>query len=205
VKTTAIAALLLLLAGFARAQDSDAPAPDDDAPASAAAPGPPGAPNAPPAPPPIARPPRPKLPNMRGLQAGPRKLQDEMIEQLERTNPQAAARLRQRRDEQGKIDAIVRDYRSGRLEEDDARSQLAPLVADDAENDARRIDERLRQLQAKVDFLKRAREDHDLLVRRRVDLLLGKEPDDGHAFDDAPISVRPARPPAAFKPPPPPH
>lgn len=75
---------------------------------------------------------------------------------------------------QTKINAIVVAFREGKISSFQAESQLSPLVKQEMQDDINNLESRIARLEKELEFLKRAKANPDLLIKERIDQMLGK-------------------------------
>jgi hypothetical protein len=117
-----------------------------------------------------------------------RKAREQQMEAWKKLNPEVYEQMRKADEEQSKIDAIVADFREGRLSEGEAGRKLRPLIENAIQVERKGLDERIVRLQKELDFLRKAKEDSDLLFQRHIQSLLGKLPGTLGRPDDSLIS-----------------
>ena len=109
--------------------------------------------------------------------------QDE-LETLKKTNPQLYQKKKNDIENKAKIKAIVASFREGKISSSQAESQLSPLVKQQMQDYIKSLDDRIARLQKKLDFYKKAKVNPDLLIKKRIDELLGKSKPSPEDFMD---------------------
>lgn len=103
-----------------------------------------------------------------------RKQQEQELERLKQTAPQLYQERKQAMKRQDKMQAILTAFREGNLTDAQAEQQLFPLVKQETQGEVAGLNERIARLNKQLTFLKQAQQDPDLLVRKRIQLMLGK-------------------------------
>lgn len=80
---------------------------------------------------------------------------------------------------QKKIDVIVYAYQRGSLSGQEAAQDLYPLVKQEVEGKLQGLDEQVANLEKELEALKKAKSNPDLLVKKRIDELLGRATPEG--------------------------
>ncbi len=95
--------------------------------------------------------------------------------ELREKSPEAYKEYMQQKAKQDKIDSIVESYRSGKLTEGSARSQLKPLIKNEAGSgyNEESINTRIKMLEQQISHLKKIKANPDLLIEERIDSYLG--------------------------------
>ena len=102
------------------------------------------------------------------------KRQQDELEMLKKVNPQLYQQRKNSIDAQAKINAIVASFREGKISSSQAESQLSPLVKQDMQTYINDLDNKIKRLEKKLDFYKKAKANPSLLIKKRIDELLGK-------------------------------
>lgn len=100
--------------------------------------------------------------------------QEEELERLKKINPEFYEERKNALDRQEKISSIVSAFRQGKLSASQAESQLFPLLKQDMQSSIEGLDNRIKRLEEKLVSLKQAKNNPDLLVKNRIDGLLGR-------------------------------
>jgi vacuolar-type H+-ATPase subunit I/STV1 len=109
------------------------------------------------------------------------KIQQQELERLKKENPEAYQQRKDALDIQAKINEIVSSFRSGKISASQAESQLYPLVKSSLQDSINNLGAQIERLEKKLESLKKAKANPDLLVKKRIDELLGRSmpsPDD---------------------------
>lgn len=109
------------------------------------------------------------------MQEEMRKREAQDLEKLKQTDPQLYQERKAAIERQNSLQAVISDFQQGKLTSEQAESQLFPLVKADMRPEQVGLDKQIAMLEQQLDFLKKAKQDPDLLVRRRVAMMLGKE------------------------------
>jgi hypothetical protein len=114
-------------------------------------------------------------PSPEEMQRSMQEMQAKEMEQLKKFSPQMYEERKTALEWQKKIDVIVLAYRSGALSAQEAERDLYPLLKQEMKPQemAKGLDAQIARLERKLDFLKKAKADPDLLVKKRIDELLG--------------------------------
>jgi len=110
--------------------------------------------------------------------------QEKELEMLKKTNPQLYQKKKNDIENKAKIKAIVASFREGKISSSQAESQLSPLVKQQMQDYIKSLDDRIARLQKKLDFYKKAKVNPDLLIKKRIDELLGKSKPSPEDFMD---------------------
>ena len=85
-------------------------------------------------------------------------------------------------DRQTKIGAVVKAFYTKSISAEAAESQLTPLIRQDVQAEVAALPSQIERLEKRLDFLRKARTNPDLLIKKRVDQMLGRggppSPDD---------------------------
>jgi hypothetical protein len=98
----------------------------------------------------------------------------EELERLRASDPEQYARTKEIYDRAKAVEKIVKDFRSGRISEGDARRALTPLEREEMEPLGRETERFVRDLEKTLAFWKAVQKNPEVLVQRQVDYLLGK-------------------------------
>lgn len=104
-----------------------------------------------------------------------KKAQQAQLENLKDINPKLYKELIEAQARQEKISAIIMDLNNKKISQSSAESQLYPLVKDDMQQEISGLDQRIKQLEQNLDFLKEAKSDPDILIKKRINQMTGKE------------------------------
>ena len=111
-----------------------------------------------------------QMKDMEKMQQEMQKRQQGESERLKKENPQ----LYQQVENQQKINSIVSSFHAGKISASQAESQLYPLIQQDIKTEMGGLESRIKNLEKKLEFLRRAKSNPDLLIKRRIDLMLGR-------------------------------
>lgn len=102
--------------------------------------------------------------------------QQEALERLQEKDPQAYQRQKAVLDRQNKIQEIVGLYFEGKFPLVEAKAALSPLVKQQMQEEHvfNNLEARIQRLEEKLDFLRKAKDQPELLVEERVNQVLGK-------------------------------
>jgi hypothetical protein len=109
------------------------------------------------------------------MQEEMRKLQEQELEQLKQTSPQLYQERKVAIERQTKLQAILSDFQAGKLTAEQSESQLFPLMKAEMRPELEGLNEGIARIERQLAFLKKAKQDPNLLVRRRVGMMLGKQ------------------------------
>lgn len=112
--------------------------------------------------------------SMEQFQQEMEKTQMQYLEQMKKSSPKEYEKMKAAMDRQKQIAQIVAAFRKGSLPEADARRRLYPLVEEQTQDEIRRLPEEIKRLEKRVGELKVFQSDHSMLVKKRMDELLGK-------------------------------
>ncbi len=132
----------------------------------------------------------PKPPDPEKMQAEMQKMQKQMQEQqekererLKQINPQLYEQTKKADERQRKITAILTAYQQKSISGEEAERRLSSLIREEIQMEGVNLDQEIKNLEKKLAFLKKAKNNPDLLVKKRVDQLLGKSgPDTNTPF-----------------------
>lgn len=102
------------------------------------------------------------------------KRQQEELERLKKENPQLYQQRKEALEKQEKINSILSYFREGRISASQAESQLYPLIREEIKAEMSGLESRIERLEKELEFLKKAKNNPDLLIKRRIDLMLGR-------------------------------
>jgi len=103
-------------------------------------------------------------------------LQQQALERLKRENPQAYEQRKAALEREQKMQAVVTAFYQGTLSGDEAERRLTPLVKKQLEEEGAlsSLSARIERLEDKLAFLKKAQKNPNLLVKQRIEQMLGK-------------------------------
>jgi hypothetical protein len=102
------------------------------------------------------------------------KNQMQYLEQMKESFPKEYEKMKAALDRQKQISQIVVAFRKGSLPEADARSRLYPLAEKQVQDEISQIPEEIKRLKKRLKELEAFQFNHSLLVKKRIDELLGK-------------------------------
>jgi len=102
------------------------------------------------------------------------KARDIHLNDLKKSNPELYKARLNAIDNQEEMNKIVVSYREGKISGAKAEKELYPLVEDSLKGYLDSLDERIEKEQKKVDSLKEVKRDPDILIKKRIDQILGK-------------------------------
>jgi septal ring factor EnvC (AmiA/AmiB activator) len=102
------------------------------------------------------------------------KMQEEQLERLKRQNPQLYKERKAALDNQAKIDSIVFSFRQGKISASEAERQLYPLIKESMQGEIDVLPKNIERLEKQLEFLKKTQKNPDLLIKKRIDEMLGK-------------------------------
>lgn len=108
--------------------------------------------------------------------------QQEALERLREKDPQAYQRQKAALDRQNKIQEIAGLYFEGKFPLIEAKAALSPLVKEQMQEEGvfSNLEARIQRLEEQLAFLKKSKEQPELLVEERINQLLGR-PSSGHS------------------------
>ena len=103
-------------------------------------------------------------------------LRQQELERLKRENPQAYEQRKAALEREQKMQAVVTAFYQGTLSGDEAERRLTPLVKKQLEEEGAlsSLSARIERLEDKLAFLKKAQKNPNLLVKQRIEQMLGK-------------------------------
>lgn len=110
------------------------------------------------------------------IQENMREENERRLGQLQKSDPEEYRRQKEALGRQKESETVLERWRQGTLSEKQARRQLYPLVKEGLKPELEGLDKRIADLEKRLDFLKQVRKNPDLLVRRRIEEMLGKRP-----------------------------
>jgi hypothetical protein len=123
----------------------------------------------------------PTQPDMQKIQKDAEKMkqqmenmQQEQLEFLKKLNPQAYQQSKAAYDRAKQIDAVISLLRQGKISSSDAERQLYPLIKEDLRSIVNSMDQKISDLEKKLDYCRKVRSNPEILVKKRIDELLGK-------------------------------
>ncbi|MBI4371255.1 MAG: hypothetical protein HY552_03040 [Elusimicrobia bacterium] len=96
------------------------------------------------------------------------------LESIKEGDPNAYNREKAALERQEQFEAILEDFRAGRLPVEKARTRLRPLMGEQLKGEIAALPERIAQLEKNLASLKRAREKPELFGEQRINELLGQ-------------------------------
>ncbi len=108
------------------------------------------------------------------MEAEGRRMEEEHLAQLQQMDPELYQQEKGRMERQRKIEALVAQVHAGTLSATQAERKLSPLVQQDLQVELTTLPDRISQLEEHLTFLRRVQKDPDLLIRQRIDQLLGR-------------------------------
>jgi uncharacterized coiled-coil protein SlyX len=103
-----------------------------------------------------------------------KRLQEEQLKELKKNNPELYKERMDDIERWEEINKIVVSYRDGKISEARAVKELYPLVEKSLENYIDGLDERIAKVEKKLESLKDVKSDPDMLIKKRIEQLLGK-------------------------------
>jgi len=100
------------------------------------------------------------------------KRQQEDLENLKKTDPKAYQERNDSLDRQAKINSILTSFHAGKISVSQAEQQLYPLVKQNIKD--MNVDAEIARLEKRLEYLKKVKRDPDLLIKKRIDELLGR-------------------------------
>jgi hypothetical protein len=111
--------------------------------------------------------------------------QERKMQELKKTDPKLYKEKMQQIDNGKEISEILASFRQGKISEEKAERALYPLVQDNMKSSLDGIDSRIATLKKKLKDLQKIKDDPSILVKKRVNQLLGREP---VSYDDPLLS-----------------
>lgn len=106
------------------------------------------------------------------------KTPQEELERLKEINPKLYEQRKKELGRQTKINAILKEFRQGKLSEAQLESQLFPLIKEELGPKISALDDRIKRLEKQLVFMRSAKQNPDVLIKERIDQLLGRSTDD---------------------------
>jgi len=103
-----------------------------------------------------------------------RQQQQQELESLKKTNPKLYQQKKDALDRQKQINAIVINFRQGKISAAKAKNQLLPLLKQDVEDFMNRLDSQIKILEIRIAELKKVKINPDSLLQERLNQLLGQ-------------------------------
>lgn len=117
----------------------------------------------------------------KNMQAENAKLHEEMqrhqknfLENLKKMDPNAYEKQKRNIEAQDKLSQIVQSFREKKIDTDNAFRQMYPLVKELSQDDIKGLEERIKRLKLHLGELEKFKQNPDLLIRKRIDQMLGK-------------------------------
>jgi len=104
------------------------------------------------------------------------KMQQNELELLKKQDPQLYKERKLAIDTQAKIQAILSSYSQGKIPAAEAERQIYPYVKQQMQPYIDGLDTYIARLEKKLTILKKARINPDILIKQRIDQMLGKAP-----------------------------
>lgn len=111
---------------------------------------------------------------MEGQRRQMEKRQGEEMERLKKDFPALYEERKGAMTQQSKINEIVSSFHQQALSLQEAQGKLYPVVREQMRADIAGLDQKIAALEKQLDSLKKARSNPDLLVKKRIDGLLGQ-------------------------------
>lgn len=112
--------------------------------------------------------------HLEGMRAEFEKQEIQRLEELKKRDPKAYEQQKAQYDRQKKISQLLQAYHDRKLSDSSAAQQLYPLIKADVNEEAKSIDERIEQAKQYLTDLQEIKRNPELLIKRRIDRLLGK-------------------------------
>lgn len=106
------------------------------------------------------------------------KTPQEELERLKEINPKLYEQRKKELGRQAKINAILKEFREGKLAGAQSESQLFPLIKEELGPKVSALDDRIKRLEKQLVFMRSAKQNPDVLIKERIDQLLGRSTDD---------------------------
>lgn len=104
------------------------------------------------------------------------KMQQKELEFLKEQDPQLYKERKLAIDTQSKIEAILSSYSQGKISAIEAERQIYPYVKQSMQPYIDGLGTYIERLEKKLTILKKARSNPDILIKQRIDQMLGKAP-----------------------------
>lgn len=102
------------------------------------------------------------------------KTQQEELERLKKMDPKLYEQRKKDLERQAKINAILKDFHQGKLTDEQSESQLYPLMKEELGLEISGLDARIKRLEKQLEFMRSAKRNPDVLIKKRIDQMLGK-------------------------------
>ncbi len=104
------------------------------------------------------------------------------IEELKETDPAEYHRQKTSFELRKKISQILESFRQNKIDASTAERQLYPLIKEQSKVDLGAIESRIERVKKYLNELEVIKKDPDILIRKRVDVMLGGAPSDVDPF-----------------------
>ena len=101
-------------------------------------------------------------------------IQLKSFERMQKDHPEMYKARKESMGRQAKIKEIVSLFRQGTITLEQAESQLRSLVREDVQDAGKNLDSKIKRLEKTLEFYKKAKNDPNFLVQKRLDEILGK-------------------------------
>lgn len=102
------------------------------------------------------------------------KTRQEELERLKKMDPKLHEQHQRDLQRQTKINAILQEFRQGKLTDTQSENQLFPLMKEELNLEINGLDDRIKRLEKQLAFMRSARQNPDVLIKKRIDQMLGK-------------------------------
>lgn len=102
------------------------------------------------------------------------KTQQEELERLKKMDPRLYEQRQRDLQRQTKINAILKDFREGKLTDAQSEGQLFPLMKEELSLEINGLDDRIKRLEKQLAFMRSAKQNPDVLIKKRIDQMLGR-------------------------------
>jgi biopolymer transport protein ExbD len=110
------------------------------------------------------------------------RIRNEELEFLKTNDPQEYKKRKDTYERQDKINQILDSFRKGSISSKQAEQSLYPLVKDDMQGYISTLDTQIEHLEKRLDSLKKAKRDPNMLIKERINQMLGKEVSSPESF-----------------------
>ncbi len=101
------------------------------------------------------------------------KQRQEYLNVLKKINPELYQKEKERLEKYSEMDKVVLAFQSGRLSLEAAKNKLYPLLKTLMQRDINDLDKRIKEAEFRLQELKKAKSNPDLLINKRITQLLG--------------------------------
>jgi hypothetical protein len=100
--------------------------------------------------------------------------EDAELERLKTADYKSYLETKSLRDRQEKISDVLSLFRVGKISADKAEAKLYPLIKEEVQPELKALPEKIKKLEGKLEYYKKAKSNPDLLIKKYIDQLLGR-------------------------------